>query len=241
VERGADAGREMRLGWLRDVSALPPERESTLAGFRARVHGAAQIVGYNKSAYVFLMLNDLLGEDGFNRGIRLIWERHRFKQAGWADLKAAFEAGSGKELSAFFQQWVERRGAPALRLEDVSARRSGGGYELTIVIGQGDPFYRLDVPVTVETAGGPLAHRVEVTGARTIASFTLDAEPRQVAVDPDYRLFRRLAPGEAPPILRDVTLNPATRLVLVGPEEDVARALANRLMDAGARDGAAGD
>jgi aminopeptidase N len=50
-----------------------------------------------------------------------------------------------------------------------------------------------------------------------------------------------LAPGGAPPILRDVTLNPANRLVLVGPEEDVARALANRLMDAGARDGAAGD
>jgi aminopeptidase N len=241
AECDADAGREMRLGWLRDVSALPPERESTLAGFKSRVHGAAQIVGYNKSAYLFLMLNDLLGEDGFDRGIRLIWERHRFKRAGWADLESAFEAGSGKDLTAFFQQWVERRGAPSLRLEDVSARRSGGGYELTVVIGQSEPFYRLEVPVTVETAGGPVAHKVEVTGARTVASLTLDAEPRQVAVDRDYRLFRRLAPGEAPPILRDVTLNPATRLVPAGPEQDAARALADRLMDAGVLDGAAGD
>jgi aminopeptidase N len=239
VERGADAAREMRLGWLRDVAALPPERDSTLAGFRVRVHGAAQIVGYNKSAYLFLMLNDLLGEDGFNQGIRLIWERHRFKRAGWADLEAAFEAASGRDLSAFFQQWVERRGAPSLRLEDASAHRSGGGYELAVRIGQDEPFYRLEVPVTVETATGPVLHRIEVTGPQTVASIMLDAEPRQVAVDPDYRLFRRLAPGEAPPILRDVTLNPATRLVLVGSEQDAARALADRLMDAGVREGAA--
>ena len=81
VERSADAAREMRLAWLRDVAALPPERDSTLAGFRVRIHGAAQIVGYNKSAYLFLMLNDLLGQDAFD-GERLIWERYRFKRAG---------------------------------------------------------------------------------------------------------------------------------------------------------------
>ena len=178
------------------------------------------------------------GQDGFDGGIRLIWERHRFKRAGWADLEVAFEAASGKDLSAFFQQWVERRGAPALRLENASARRMDGGYELSIGIGQGEPFYRLEVPVTVETADGPVVHKVEVAGPQTVASFRLDAEPRQVAVDPDYRLFRRLAPGEAPPILRDVTLNPTARLVLAGPEQDAARALADRVMDAGAREGA---
>jgi len=237
-ERGADAAREMRLGWLRDVSALPPERESNLSDFKARIHGAAQIVGYNKSAYLFLMVNDLLGQDAFDRGIRLIWERYRFKRAGWADLRSAFQAASNRDLSAFFQQWVERAGAPALRLEDASARRLGSGYELTVTVGQGEAAYRLEVPVTVETAAGPVAHKIEVTGPRTVANLTLDAEPRQIALDPDYRLFRRLAPGEAPPILRDVTLNPATRLVIVGSEQDAACALADRLMDAGVQDGA---
>jgi len=240
VERSADAAREMRLGWLRDVAALPPERDSTLEGFKARIHGAAQIVGYNKSAYLFLMLNDLLGQDAFDRGIKLFWERYRFKRAGWADLRSEFEAASHQDLSAFFQQWVERRGAPSLRLEDASVRRSGGGYELTIRIGQGEPLYRLEVPVMVETAAGTVMRKITLNGPDSVANLTFDAEPRQVAVDPDYRLFRRLAPGEAPPILRDVTLNPATRLVIVGAEQDAARTLGDRLMDAGALD-AAGD
>jgi hypothetical protein len=76
-----------------------------------------------------------------------------------------------------------------------------------------------------------------VTGPQTVATLKLDAEPRWITLDPDYRLFRRLAPGEAPPILRDVTLDPTTRMVFAGPEQDAARALAERLMDAATRDG----
>jgi hypothetical protein len=241
AERSPDAAREMRLGWLRDFAALPPERDSTLAAFKARVHGAAQIVGYNKSAYLFLMLNDLLGDDAFNRGTQLIWSRHKFRRVGWADLRTAFELASARDLSAFFQQWVERRGAPTLRIEDASTRRQDDGYELTIRIRQDEPAYRLEVPVTIETEAGKVRHLIALTGPESIESFRLDAEPRQVAVDPDYRLFRRLAPGEAPPILRDVTLNPATRLVIAGPERDAARALAARLMDADARGEADGE
>ncbi|GEO36040.1 peptidase M1 [Skermanella aerolata] len=236
-ERSPEAAREMRLGWLRDVAALPPERDGTLADFKARVHGAAQIVGYNKSAYLFLMLNDLLGQDAFDRGIRLFWERHRFKRAGWAELRSAFEEASGTDLEAFFQQWVERRGALSVQLETITAKRVGDAYEMTVRIGQGQPFYRLAVPLMVETAAGTTGHHVEVTGPQTVATLKLDAEPRWITLDPDYRLFRRLAPGEAPPILRDVTLDPTTRMVFAGPEQDAARALAERLMDAGSRGG----
>jgi hypothetical protein len=241
AERSPDAAREMRLGWLRDFAALPPERDSTLAAFKARVHGAAQIVGYNKAAYLFLMLNDLLGDDAFNRGIELIWSRQKFRRAGWGDLRAAFEAASGKDLSGFFQQWVEWRGAPVLGLEDASARRQEDGYELTVRIRQDEPAYRLEVPVMVETGAGKVRHLVALTGLEVVETFKFDAEPQKVAIDPDYRLFRRLAPGEAPPILRDVTLNPATRLVIAGPERDAARALAARLMDAGAREATDGE
>jgi aminopeptidase N len=236
AERSPDAAHEMRLGWLRDFAALPPERDSTLAAFKARVHGAAQIVGYNKSAYLFLMLNDLLGDDAFRRGTQLLWSRHGFRRAGWADLRTAFELASAKDLSAFFRQWVERRGAPALRIEDVSARHLGDGYELIVKIRQDEPAYQLEIPVTVETSAGTVQRKIALTGPEATETLELDAEPRQVAVDSDYRLFRRLAPGEAPPILRDVTLNPATRLVIAGPERDAARALAARLMDAGARE-----
>lgn len=59
--RDPGAAREMRFGWLRDYAALPEDRDGALADFTSRVHGAAKIVGYNKSAYLFLMLRDMLG------------------------------------------------------------------------------------------------------------------------------------------------------------------------------------
>ncbi|WP_192499334.1 M1 family metallopeptidase [Skermanella pratensis] len=229
-----DAAREMRFGWLRDYTALPEDRDGALAGFTARVHGAAKIVGYNKSAYVFLMLRDMLGDEAFDRGIRLIWERHRFRRAGWSDLRAAFEAASGRDLAEFFDQWVSRTGAPALRLMEAAGTRTGERYRLAVRIGQGEPAYRLEVPVVVETAEGKIRRTIPLAAGEAVGTIDLDATPLSVAVDPEYRLFRRLAPGEAAPILRDVTLDPATRLVLAGPHQDLGRALASRLMDAGA-------
>ncbi|EWY39965.1 peptidase M1 [Skermanella stibiiresistens SB22] len=237
AERDPEAAREMRFGWLRDYAALPEERDGSLVDFKARVHGAAKIIGYDKSAYLFLMLRDRLGDDAFDRGIRLFWERHRLRQAGWSDLRAAFEATSGQELGEFFHQWVARTGAPRLRLDEATTKRTRGGHALTVRIGQGSPTYRLDVPVVIETAGGKLRRTIALDGLETTATLDLDAEPVAIALDPDYRLFRHLAPGEAPPILRDVTLDPRTRLLLVGPHQDAARELAGRLMDAGATAG----
>ncbi|UEM05278.1 M1 family peptidase [Skermanella rosea] len=237
AERDPDAAREMRFGWLRDYAALPDARDGSLADFTARVHGAAKIVGYNKSAYLFLMLRDMLGDEAFDRGIRLFWERHRFRKAGWSDLRAAFEAASGRDLGGFFDQWVTRTGAPALRLMEASATRLGDRYALAVRIGQGEPAYRLDVPMVVETTDGQVRRTIPLAGSEAAATIDLDAPPLSVAVDPEYRLFRRLAPGEAAPILRDVTLNPATRLVLAGPHQDLGRTLASRLMDAGAAAG----
>ena len=36
-------------------------------------------VGYGKSAMLFVMLRDAIGEDAFRRGVRAFWEEHRFR------------------------------------------------------------------------------------------------------------------------------------------------------------------
>lgn len=106
------AAREMRIGWLRDLAAVPPGEDGALKKFTSRHHGIASIIGYNKSAMVFLMLRDKIGRDAFERGLRLLWERKRFQTAGWADLEMAFAEASGQPLGDFFTQWVQRPGTP---------------------------------------------------------------------------------------------------------------------------------
>jgi aminopeptidase N len=228
----AAAGRAMRLEWLRDFASLPPGEDRPLDAFTARVHGASQIIGYNKAAMVFFMLRDYIGAEAFHAGLRRFWIEHRFKVASWTDLQRAFESTHGASLEPFFAQWLTRAGAPRLAIAAAEATRRGAGYRIRVALEQGSPPYRLRVPLGVRTASRDIAHMVDLEDAHR--SFTIDVDERPLAVtlDPDLRLFRRLAADEAPPILRGLIVDPATALVVVSPAlAGAAQSLAARLLD----------
>ena len=224
----AAAAREMRLGWLRDFAAVPASEDRPLVAFRARYHGASQVVGYNKAAMLFFMLRERIGNDAFGRGVARLWREYRFKTAAWGDLQRAFEAAAGVGLESAFAPWLERTGAPAVTL--VEARAEGDGVRVTLA--QAAPPWPLRVPVEFETAAGPRSRVLDFTSTRAEFHLALDAPAVAVRLDPEMRVFRRLAAREAPPILRDVMLAPAPRVLLLGEiERGAAETLAARLFD----------
>lgn len=121
-DQGEAAAREMRLGWLRDYAAVPPEEDFALKDFTARRHGISSVIGYGKAAMVFLMLRDQIGTAAFERGLRLLWERKRFQTASWRDLETAFSEAAGRPLGEFFSRWVDQAGAPAFSGSDPDYR-----------------------------------------------------------------------------------------------------------------------
>lgn len=231
-DEGEAAAAAMRLSWLRDFAALPPARDRPLRAFVARDHDAAQVVGYGKAAFVFHMLRREVGEDAFAAALRRFHAAHRFGRAGWDDLRASFEAEAGRDLGWFFAQWLERAGAPRLELAETA--RSADGRSVSLLLRQAEPTYRLAVPVTVETADGPVERAVVLAAREARAEIDAGDRALAVAVDPAHHLFRALAPGEAPPILRDVTLAEEVAVLVAGDEPEAAaraRELAARLVD----------
>ena len=230
----SEAARDTRLAWLRDFAALPPAQDAPLAAFTSRTHGASQIVGYHKAAMVFLMLRDLLGRETFDRGIRAFWSEQRFRIASWAELQRAFETASSQDLRAFFEQWLARPGAPSVRIADAASARSGPGYTVTVTLAQPAPAYRLRVPLAFHTDAGEVVRTVDLERERQAFALELPERPLELALDPGLRLMRRLAPGEAPPILRQIMVDRTTVTVLLpqrGAARDAAQALAARLQD----------
>ncbi len=229
-----EAALEMRRGWLRDFVALAPGQDAPLAAFTSRTHGATQIVGYNKAAMVFLMLRDLLGKDVFDRGLHSFWNEQRFRIASWADLERAFETASGRDLHAFFDQWLKRPGAPAVQLTEAKYSNSDSGPLVTVTLEQGAPEYRLKVPVTIRTDKGEEFRTLDLEGTRQTFTLNLHGRPLEVTLDPDLRIFRRLMPDEAPPILRQVMVDRNTVTVLLpesGESRDAAQTLAMKLQN----------
>ena len=237
-DRGADAARAMRERWLRDYAALPDERDRPLTEFRSKQHDAAQVIGYNKAAFVFHMLEQEIGSQAFDEGIRIFWRRHRFSNAGWSGLQAAFEQSAGRGLGWFFSQWITRAGAPRLSIGAHSVMRTDTGYLTRIEILQPVQDYRFPLPVLLETENGSERQAIHVEETRTSLEWMTPARPLFVQLDPGSDLFRRLQAAETPPILRDITLDSnAVTAIDAGNSEfaDIARELAARLMDAGTR------
>lgn len=230
---GEDAARDMRRRWLADFAVLTPAQERPLAAFVSRHHTASQVIGYNKGAMLFLMLRDEIGE-AFDAGIRRFWREQRFRVAGWNDLRAAFEAEAGRPLDAFFRQWLERPGAPQLTLRDVERRQDGVAFTLA----QSAPPYRLAVPVVIETAAGTERHLVRLDTEQQAYELRLAAPATALRIDPDGRLFRKLALDEVPTIIRSLIAAANAATVVDDQDADVleaGRAVADAVLEAGPR------
>jgi hypothetical protein len=232
---GAEAAREMRLGWLRNLATIPPGQDRPLATFTSRTHGTSQIVGYDKPAMMFFMLRDAIGKEAFEAGVRRFYATHLFRVASWDDLRRAFEEASGRDLGPFFGQWLERPGVPTVRLEAATVERVATGFRVRLRLAQmqsGEPF-RLRVPLVLRTDAGDERHDIELERASAEVLVETRAQPRAAVLDPELRLMRRLGSEEAPPVLRRVMVDPETRTVLLvdAGAGELARALAVKLQD----------
>jgi hypothetical protein len=228
------AAREMRLSWLRDFAALPEQRDQPLREFTSRAHDASQIVGYDKAAFLFLMLRDEIGSEAFAAGLRRFFEQGKFRRASWSDLEHAFAKASGRDLHAFFAQWLDRRGAPSIGVQTASASAAGKGYRIDLMLTQRGTPYALRLPIAVQTDRGVEEKIVRVQAREQALVLETAERPRSMTIDPQLRVFRRLHADEIPPIVRQVTLDPSTVTVIAskGDEfEPEARQLAKRLMD----------
>jgi hypothetical protein len=233
---GAEAARETRIGWLRDITALPLERDAGLETFTARTHGASHIIGYQKTAMLLLMLRDHIGRAAFDAGLRALWRTHAFRPASWDDLRQFWESAARRDLSAFMEPWLLRPGIPTVRVESAELVPGHGGAPVVrLRLFQDTTVRVLRVPLVLRNRGRSWEEEVLLEGAGQTVDLTVPAIPDEVVLDPDARLLRRLGFGEAPPIVRDVMVDLRTSLRVLSPEEGyrrAARELADRLLDA---------
>lgn len=235
---GAAAAREMRHGWLRDHAALPAGADQPLAEFTSRTHSASAAVGYGKAAMIFYMVREKIGADAFDRGIRAFYRDYRFRQASWADLEAAFSKASGKPLEPMFDPLLTRTGAPRITIPSAIAEPAGSDWDLYLLLAQDASPYLLDVPVAIRSGNAAKTVRIPLTISRDAATLTLQSRPDAVAVDPDFQLWRALAPAESPPILREVIAARDPVLVAIGGSRDfvnAAETLSQALLERPAR------
>lgn len=198
--------REQRRLMIQGYSLyVAPDEEYPLARFTRKTDERDNAIGYQKAAFVFHLLRREIGEEAFWQGLKQFVSRFRNQPADWGSLEAVFAQASGRELRWFFAQWVEERGAPVVRLGQALAHEEPGGtspaWRLIVHVRQERPWYRMRVPLHIVTASGTDTHWISIDRGDQSAEVVLPRPPRQVRLDPDYMVFRRLPRERLPPML----------------------------------------
>ena len=211
-----------RRGTLqRYTDYVKQQSDFPLTEFRGRHNAVTEAVGYGKTLMLFHMLRLQLGDEKFIKGLRRFYEKQRFLIADFGDIEQAFAQYSPKSLKRFFKQWVQRPGAPLLKIVRAKAERDGEVYRLRVrieQIQQGKAFH-IRVPVAVHLQGRERAYQTHIQMKRKHyeLNLKLPARPVRIDVDPQFDVFRRLHRNEIPPALSQAF--GAERVLIVLPSK----------------------
>jgi len=206
IKEQRGAGGEYRRNILQKYTDyVSRQGDFPLTAFRSRHSARTEAVGYGKTLMLFHMLRRQLGDDAFKQALQAFYQQNRFKVAGFSDVQTSFTAVASKPLDDFFDQWVQRTGAPQFRLSNTHVEPEGHSYRLTAVIEQTQPgpAYTLQLPVAVHLDNVEKAYqtRVAIKNRRQKLALTLSARPVKLEVDPEFDVFRRLHRNEIPPAI----------------------------------------
>jgi hypothetical protein len=193
------------------------DNEFPLREFISRTNASSSSIGYGKTAMMWDMLRGEVGDEAFKRAFQKFYRDNKFRRAGFDDIRKAFEAVTERDFSAFFDQWVNRTGAPVLSIADVRADTTKDGYavQLTLEQEQAGDAYSLRVPVAIYTAEEVRTETVAMTGKKQEFTIAVGEQPLRVAIDPLFNLMRRLDYREIPPSMSKMF--GATRTLMILP------------------------
>jgi hypothetical protein len=141
----------------------------------------------SKGMLVWDMLAAQIGRPRFREIIQSFIRKNWFRRVSWREFWAEIRSGAGQDLSDFYAQWFERKGAPDWRL---TWRQDGSVIEGTIT--QDRPLYkaRLTIEVRGSRCDERLAQRAQVDGAVTTFRLEVPFEAKDVQLDPHFEILR---------------------------------------------------
>ena len=182
-------------------SYVTPENDFPLKSFTSRADRASSAIGYGKSAMVFHMLKKLLGEDVFYNSIKVFIEKNKFSNASWNEIEEAFESVSEKKLDWFFKQWIEEKGAPEIEANNINLKYNGSKTVVSLDILQKGKNYKILLPILVKLKDKEIRKTVELEKEFTAIEIEAGSEVREVVIDDNYDVFRKLSDKEFPPVI----------------------------------------
>lgn len=199
------AGSEYRKEMLSRYKNYVAEGDDfALSRFTSRNSAASQAVGYGKTLMLWHMLRIEIGDENFLAGLRKFYQDFKFRRAAFSDIAQLFTEVAGVDLTAFFDQWVNRIGAPSLSFTVTEV----GDNQARIMFAQIQPDdpYAITVPVALYYQGEEYPEIYNIALSQKIDGVIADNydQLEGILVDPYFDVFRSLDREETPPTIGEL-------------------------------------
>ncbi len=195
-------GEEYRRATLQKfTNFVNNKNDFPLNKFTSRHDAASEAIGYGKTLMVNHMLRQKVGDENFIKAYQQFNRDNKFKRASFADIRKAFESTTDEKLGWYFDQWINRTGAPSLTLTEVKKQTLRGQNTLNFTLNQiqDEAVFSLDVPLAIVTDKGTKQYTISMDNKTQNYSLAVDGTVLKVQIDPHFDVFRRLDARESPP------------------------------------------
>jgi len=181
-------------------SYVNPNDEISLIEFTHKKQESSDAIGYSKAAFFFYMLEQKIGKEAFEGGVKELLNEYKNKVVTYDDLRKIFEKKSNKNLVVFFKTWVYKKGALEFKIDNIDLKYIKNSYvlkfDITNNIGSGF------LPISICSDDECLNTKIDLS--RKNPRIELDIEPSKIVIDENYEVFRKLSSKEVPPTISKI-------------------------------------
>jgi hypothetical protein len=185
--KDGEAQQQVRLDLLSRTLDFYPAQ--TLAqGHRSRKN--EQAVYFGKGAYVFLMLEYVIGEAAFDSVARTLYHNFRNTPVTLTKFQQLCEEVYGSRLDWFFKEWIYQTGFPELILSTEIVQTNRGNYSLKATITQRGDVFTTPLDLVFSNSTRSITKRIFVERQDQKFEFILPFFPAKSELDRNYCLLR---------------------------------------------------
>ena len=213
-EQRGSGGTYRRTTLQKFTDYVNEENDMPINKFLNRNNSAEEAIGYGKVLMVNNMLRNDLGDEVFVKAYQKFYKDNEFTKASFDDIRKSFEEVSGKDLKAYFEQWIDRTGAPTLVLSGV--REVDNKVTFTLAQTQKEDVFTVNIPVAfyLENSTEVVWKNIALNKREQQFSFAFDQKPLKVEIDPEFNTMRRLDRKEVPASLSQVYGSKQSALII---------------------------
>jgi hypothetical protein len=147
-------------------------------------------IHYVKGAWIFHMLEETMGQNAFDEGMKNYIQIPRDQKAGYEEFIAAMSKAAGHDMSSFITPWITAKYIPNLQARIEGSR---------IVVTQQQPDVVFEIPVQLgitTSSGATVVRTIQLSGKTSTLDVVSLGDIRDVRIDPDNELLLRRSRGE---------------------------------------------